>query len=439
MKRILAALALLPAIALAATTTPVQLLSPTGSTAGQAIVSNGPSSAPTWQAVPLTGVTGVLPIANGGTNANTAATALSNLGGAALTGATFTGDVSITNAGAGDRFLSLSRAAGNSGGIYFQTSGVRRWAIFANTATESGADAGSNLLINSYTDAGSVKQAGVISIARSTGVTTFSARPVFGSATPWDSANLASPASTTGNLGQFASTTSAQLATVISNETGSGALVFGTSPTLTTPVISSITNTGTLTLPTSTDTLVGRATTDTLTNKTITAATMSGTFPGAHTYSGAVTFSSTITPSSTAGIVGTTTNDSANAGSVGEYVTAQAGPTSLTTGINTNITSISLTAGDWDVTGTVFFATGVGDTMTSAAVSVNDTSATHPAIPLYNNPGNVNLTSSLGLTVIAPVRRFSLSGTTTVYLVATGTHSGGTLNATGMIRARRIR
>jgi hypothetical protein len=42
-----------------------------------------------------------------------------------------------------------------------------------------------------------------------------------------------------------------------------------TNKTLTTPVISSITNTGTLTLPTSTDTLVGRATSDTLTNKTI--------------------------------------------------------------------------------------------------------------------------------------------------------------------------
>jgi len=44
------------------------------------------------------------------------------------------------------------------------------------------------------------------------------------------------------------------------------------------PVMSSITNTGTLTLPTSTDTLVGRATTDTLTNKTIAAGsnTISG-------------------------------------------------------------------------------------------------------------------------------------------------------------------
>ena len=44
--------------------------------------------------------------------------------------------------------------------------------------------------------------------------------------------------------------------------------------TLTSPVISSIVNTGTLTLPTSTDTLVGRATTDTLTNKTLTSPTI---------------------------------------------------------------------------------------------------------------------------------------------------------------------
>jgi len=39
--------------------------------------------------------------------------------------------------------------------------------------------------------------------------------------------------------------------------------------TLTTPIISSISNTGTITLPTATDTLVGKATTDILTNKSI--------------------------------------------------------------------------------------------------------------------------------------------------------------------------
>jgi len=47
-----------------------------------------------------------------------------------------------------------------------------------------------------------------------------------------------------------------------------------TNKTLTTPIISSISNSGTLTLPTSTDTLVGRATTDTLTNKTLTSPTL---------------------------------------------------------------------------------------------------------------------------------------------------------------------
>jgi|688.fasta_scaffold202782_2 hypothetical protein len=47
-----------------------------------------------------------------------------------------------------------------------------------------------------------------------------------------------------------------------------------TNKTLTAPVISTISNTGTLTLPTATDTLVGRATTDTLTNKTLTSPTI---------------------------------------------------------------------------------------------------------------------------------------------------------------------
>jgi hypothetical protein len=42
-----------------------------------------------------------------------------------------------------------------------------------------------------------------------------------------------------------------------------------TNKTLTAPIIATISNTGTLTLPTSTDTIVGRATTDTLTNKTL--------------------------------------------------------------------------------------------------------------------------------------------------------------------------
>jgi hypothetical protein len=65
---------------------------------------------------------------------------------------------------------------------------------------------------------------------------------------------------------------SANLASAVTDETGSGSLVFAVAPTLSSPVIGTITNGGTLTLPTSTDTLIGRATTDTLTNKTFDTA-----------------------------------------------------------------------------------------------------------------------------------------------------------------------
>lgn len=55
--------------------------------------------------------------------------------------------------------------------------------------------------------------------------------------------NGSGDALTTSSLAQFASTTSAELAGVISDETGSGLLVFGTTPTLTTPVLGAATAT----------------------------------------------------------------------------------------------------------------------------------------------------------------------------------------------------
>jgi hypothetical protein len=72
-----------------------------------------------------------------------------------------------------------------------------------------------------------------------------------------------------------------------------------TNKTLTTPIIATISNTGTLTLPTSTDTLVGRATSDTLTNKTLTSPVIS-----------TITNTGTLTlPTSTDTLVGRATAD----------------------------------------------------------------------------------------------------------------------------------
>ena len=74
-----------------------------------------------------------------------------------------------------------------------------------------------------------------------------------------------------------------------------------TNKTLTSPIISSISNTGTLTLPTSTDTLVGRATTDTLSNKTLAAPIFTGTAQGVNlTLSGNLTVQGDTTTLNTA-------------------------------------------------------------------------------------------------------------------------------------------
>ena len=61
-----------------------------------------------------------------------------------------------------------------------------------------------------------------------------------------------------------------------------------TNKTLTTPIIATIINTGTVTLPTATDTLVARATTDTLTNKTISGVSNTLTVLAATQLSGQV-------------------------------------------------------------------------------------------------------------------------------------------------------
>lgn len=58
-----------------------------------------------------------------------------------------------------------------------------------------------------------------------------------GTTASWGVINLSSYALTSGNLSQFSSTTSSQLAGVISDETGSGSLVFSNAPTISSPTL----------------------------------------------------------------------------------------------------------------------------------------------------------------------------------------------------------
>ena len=107
-------------------------------------------------------------------------------------------------------------------------------------------------------------------------------------------------------LSQFAATTSAQLAGVISDETGSGVLVFATSPTLITPVL-------------------GAATATTLNGLTVTTSTGTLTISNGKTF----TASNTITLSGTDSVAMNVTNNKIR--SVG--ITIDGGGSAITTGV----------------------------------------------------------------------------------------------------------
>lgn len=147
--------------------------------------------------------------------------------------------------------------------------------------------------------------------------------------------------------------------------------------------------------------------------------------------------SSTITPSQTAGIVGTTTNNNANAGSVGEYLTVSATAVSLSSGVSANVCSLSVTAGDWDITGNMITTPAGSTTTTTAAAGLNTTTAALPAVPFYGQIG----TAGAGIPSSPPIptQRFTFSATTTVFLVANVQFAVSTMTGSCYIGARRRR
>ena len=157
--------------------------------------------------------------------------------------------------------------------------------------------------------------------------------------------------------------------------------------------------------------------------------------------------SGTITPSTTNGIVGTTTNDNANAGSVGEVISstvAVGSAVGLSNDSTVNVTSISLTAGDWDVSGNVAFHPAGTTTGSYLTGGINTSSATRPDASLGTQipfaSGTV-LSAGVALDPSFPVftQRLSLASTTTVYLTAQARFAVSTLSAYGIISARRAR
>lgn len=140
------------------------------------------------------------------------------------------------------------------------------------------------------------------------------------------------------------------------------------------------------------------------------------------------------------GVAGTATNDNAAAGCVGEFVSAtlaQGSAITLTTTTAANVTSISLTAGDWDVTGAVAHEYSSANLSQDYGGSTATSATLNGLGSYFSHPYSQSITGTY-ITAI-PVFRYSLSATTTVYLVAQSNFSSGTAKAYGYIRARRVR
>lgn len=314
MKRFLAAviLALVTSSVFAITYTPISLLNPAGSTNGQFITSSGPTTAPAWTTVTLSGLGG-LAKANNLSDVASVSTARTNLGlGTAATVATGTSGATIP-------LLST-----------------------ANTWTLAQA---------------------------------FTVRPTFNGNTPYDTGNLpiASYGLLANPLSQFASTSSAQLATVLSDETGSGFVVYSNSPIITTPNIQGVTNAS-----------------------------------------------------------------AAASGFVGQLLTntpaTLACPASAT---QINLDSLSLTAGQWLVTGSTLFVGAASTTLTNLVSGLSTTSAALPGVPNYAqiSAGGTAASTSMAM----PAQFVNVSVTTTMFSVGQVTYASGSCTYATSIRALRVR
>lgn len=155
-------------------------------------------------------------------------------------------------------------------------------------------------------------------------------------------------------------------------------------------------------------------------------------------------------------IKGTTTNDAAAEGFVGEYLIqsrVRSANTGLTTATTANVTAtaLTLTAGEWDIGGSVTIVPSNSSTsITGFAVAISLTSATLPSADTTSVPTGGESRSRLNFAVVVPgtsgditqnlpTTRVQISASTTFYLVVNATFTVSTLAGYGSIWARRVR
>jgi hypothetical protein len=138
--------------------------------------------------------------------------------------------------------------------------------------------------------------------------------------------------------------------------------------------------------------------------------------------------------------VGFSDGSNAPAGDVGEYkstIVASGSAVPMTLNTDTQIASLALTAGDWDLTAEAFVTPS--GTMTTLIAAINTTVSSSAGAPADGvDEGRLRGISATALTTINGLRtRVSIAAPATYLLVAVSVGSAAT--GYGALRARRMR
>ena len=204
-------------------------------------------------------------------------------------------------------------------------------------------------------------------------------------------------------LNQFASTTSSQLASVISDETGSGALVFGTTPTITTSIVAGSSSMDIFNTTATTVNAFGAATALTIGSTTGTATIRNATtaLTGDLQVNGG-----DLTSSATTFNMLTATATTVNAFTAA--TTLELGAATGTTNVNNNLTvdlDLAVNGGDITTTATTFNlvnanATTVNFAGGASSVVIGATTSTVRFADDVDVDGNLNVDGTLTITAL---------------------------------------